>query len=175
MRGLSPLGIAERFGSEADSDPLNEDNVAVFVGAYSTTNMVLVHGGSAADSVTVTYPAVATGNSTLVMTGSVSVTDSDAYRTVAQYRVRTHGGDDTVKVLNAANLVARPMWVHGGDGNDSLCGAAGADTLCGGAGNDTLKGLLGDDSLDGGTGIRTLAETANVNFVLTNTRLTGIP
>ena len=97
------------------------------------------------------------------------------FPSTTRFRVRTHGGDDTVKVMNAANRVARPMWVHGGDGNDLLYGAAGADTLCGGAGNDTLKGLLGDDSLDGGTGINTLAETANVNFVLTNTRLTGIP
>ena len=47
---------------ESDSDPLNDDNVAVFVGAYATTTTILVHGGSAADSVTVTYPAVATGN-----------------------------------------------------------------------------------------------------------------
>ena len=160
--------------SESDSDPLTEDNVAPFVGAYATTTTILVPGGSAADTVTLTYPAAATGNVTLAMVGSVAATYRYTFPSTAQFRVRTHGGDDTVKVLNAANLTARPMWEHGGDGQDSLCGAAGADTLFGGAGNDTLSGLLGNDSLNGGTGSNTLSETANVHFTLTNTQLIGV-
>ncbi len=100
--------------SESDSDPLNEDNVAVFVGAYATSTTILVPGGSAADSVTLTYPAASTGNVTLAIVGSAAATSSDAYRSTAQFRVRTHGGDDSVKVLNAANLTARPMMFSAG-------------------------------------------------------------
>ena len=146
----------------------------MFVGAYATTTTILVHGGSAADSVTLTYPAAITGNVTLAIVGSVAATSNCAFPSTVQFRVRTHGDDDTVKVLNAANLTARPMWEHGGDGQDSLCGAAGADTLFGGAGNDTLSGLLGNDLLGGRTGSNTLSETANVNFLLTNSQLSGV-
>ena len=57
---------------------------------------------------------------------------------------------------------------------DSLFGGAGADTLNGGRGNDTLRGDKGNDSLDGGSGTNTLVESGDVNFTLTNTRLTGV-
>lgn len=159
--------------TEADSDPLNEDNTVAFVGAYSTTKTILIHGGAADDVVTLTYPTASSGNVTISLSGSVSASYAIAYGSTSQFRVRIHGGNDSVNVVTSS-LSARPMLELGGDGDDVLVGAGGADTLNGGAGNDTLTGRLGNDSLDGGAGSNTLIESANVNFTLTNTTLSGV-
>jgi Ca2+-binding RTX toxin-like protein len=58
-------------------------------------------------------------------------------------------------------------------GNDTINGGNGNDTLIGGADNDTLTGGLGNDSLVGGLGTDRVVESGNVNFILTNTSLTG--
>ena len=50
---------------------------------------------------------------------------------------------------------------HGGDGNDTLIGAAGDDSLDGDAGNDQLEGREGNDVLRGGIGNDTLLGGAN--------------
>ncbi len=160
--------------TESDADPLNEDNTVAFVGAYATTTTVLVQGGAANDAVTVTYPSTTSGNVTIGLSGSLSASYSYLFSATAQFRVRAHAGSDTINVVNASNLTARPMFELGGDGSDVLNGASGADTLNGGAGDDTLSGKLGNDSLDGGSGSNTLSESANVNFTLTNTSLTGV-
>ena len=163
--------------TEADSDPLNEDNTVPFVGAYATSTTIYLHGGAAADTVTLTYPTSSSGTVILgnaVNHGSISAAYNYPYRSTAQFRLRTHNGNDTVNIVNTSNLTARPMLELGGDGDDLLNGAAGADTLNGGAGNDSLRGGLGNDSLNGGTGTNTLAESGNVNFTLTNTSLTGV-
>jgi Ca2+-binding RTX toxin-like protein len=52
-------------------------------------------------------------------------------------------------------------------------GGAGNDTITSGTQNDTLIGGLGDDSLNGGAGIDVISDSGNVNFTLTNTKLTG--
>ncbi len=69
-------------------------------------------------------------------------------------------------------------------GNDSLLGAAGRDTLDGGDGNDALFGQgasadqltggLGNDTLDGGAGADRIFESGNVNFVLSDSVLSGM-
>lgn len=159
--------------TEADSDPLNEDNTVAFVGAYSTTKTILIHGGAADDVLTLTYPTVSSGNVTIALSGSLSASYSIAYGSTAAFRLRTHGGNDTVNVVTSS-LTARPMFELGGEGDDVLVGAGGADTLIGGAGNDTLTGKLGNDSLDGGAGSNTLIESGNVSFTLTNTSLSGV-
>lgn len=169
------LAVADPTNSitEADSDPLHEDNTVSFVGAYSTTTTILIHGGAANDTVTLTYPTTSSGNVTIALSGSLNVSYSIAYGSTASFRLRTQAGDDSVSVITSS-LTARPMLQLGGDGNDVLVGAGGADTLNGGAGDDTLSGKLGNDSLNGGSGSNTLSESANVNFVLTNTSLTGV-
>ena len=170
------LAVADPLDSiaEIDNAPLNEDNTVAFVGAYGTTTTKFLHGGANNDAVTLTYPATTSGNVTLGLSGSLSSTYTYPYSATAQFRMRTHNGQDTVDVANLAKLTARPMLELGGDGNDVLNGAAGVDTLNGGAGNDTLSGGLGNDSLNGGTDINTLTESGNVNFTLTNTSLTGV-
>jgi Ca2+-binding RTX toxin-like protein len=85
---------------------------------------------------------------------------------------------------NTGGLVLGGMQnVTGGSGNDTitgdaqnnvLIGNAGDDTLSGGAGDDTLSGGLGNDTLDGGTGTDRVVEQGDVDFNLSNAKLTGL-
>jgi Ca2+-binding RTX toxin-like protein len=47
---------------------------------------------------------------------------------------------------------ARPYYINGGQGADTVTGGSAADFLVGGAGDDSLSGGLGDDSFIGGGG-----------------------
>ena len=64
--------------------------------------------------------------------------------------------------------------ILGNSGDNILDGGNGNDTLDGGDGNDTLIGGLGGDRLDGGAGIDTVRESADVNFILSDTQLQGL-
>lgn len=73
--------------------------------------------------------------------------------------------------------------IHAGAGHDYLLGGADLDVLFGDDGNDfvrgqgsadTLSGGAGNDFIDGEEGDNTLVETGNVNFVLTDSQLTGL-
>lgn len=64
--------------------------------------------------------------------------------------------------------------IKGGAGKDRIIGSFANDSIDGGSGNDTLSGGLGDDTILGGSGTDLLTETADVDFVLTNTELTGL-
>ena len=61
----------------------------------------------------------------------------------------------------------------GGAGNDVLEAEGGFDLLIGDDGNDTLNGGNGDDTIFGGEGTDLLVESGNLNFILTEDRLTG--
>ncbi|MCY3013638.1 MAG: autotransporter-associated beta strand repeat-containing protein [Planctomycetota bacterium] len=62
-----------------------------------------------------------------------------------------------------------------GNGRDnSFSGLAGDDTLVGRGGDDTFIGSAGNDSFDGGTGTDTVIESADVDFTLASTTLTGL-
>lgn len=58
-------------------------------------------------------------------------------------------GNDKITVAAGVN---NPVYLSGGNGNDSIIGGAQNDTIYGGPGKDTLYGGAGDDFLDGGTG-----------------------
>ena len=64
--------------------------------------------------------------------------------------------------------------VTGSNDNDTLRGNELNNIIIGSAGDDVLQGKAGNDTLDGGAGSDRLAETANVDFTLTNTQLTGL-
>jgi Ca2+-binding RTX toxin-like protein/cyclophilin family peptidyl-prolyl cis-trans isomerase len=62
----------------------------------------------------------------------------------------------------------------GGDGNDTLISGGGNDSLQGQAGNDVLTGGAGNDALDGGDGVDRLVESADTNWTLTDSTLSGL-
>jgi len=62
----------------------------------------------------------------------------------------------------------------GGSEADVLSGGAGHDLLSGHSGPDTLTGGLGNDTIQGGTAVDMLVESADVNFTLSDTALTGL-
>jgi streptogramin lyase len=139
--------------TETDAGPHNEDNTAVFHGAYiypGPTN-VFVHGTDSADT-------VFAGSNTLSLNGT-----GYYYGTAIGMRIRVHAGDDVVNsnfngpvalfggpgsdLLSGGN---KPDYIDGGEGDDTLRGNASPDILQGGPGNDLLMGDNGNDLLDGG-------------------------
>ncbi|HEY9619997.1 MAG TPA: calcium-binding protein [Crinalium sp.] len=62
----------------------------------------------------------------------------------------------------------------GNSGNNSLLDGGGNDTLKGNGGNDILTAGVGNDTIDGGADNDTLSERGDVNFVLTDAKLTGL-
>ena len=64
--------------------------------------------------------------------------------------------------------------VLGNARDNTLAGLAGDDTLAGRTGDDTFTGGAGDDRFDGGAGTDTIVESADVDFTLTPTTLTGL-
>ena len=61
-------------------------------------------------------------------------------------------GDDELSVVNAGGALDLPFTLDGGNGNDSLRGAAGAETLIGGSGDDFADGNIGADTAKLGSG-----------------------
>lgn len=172
---------------ELDAHPFNEDNSLTFSATYVGSKTLYVNLGAADDVVTMTYPSTRTGNTNLLwqirtpnpMAPSQflypTVVNQDyAYDSITQIRLRTHGGDDSFSVANFGKLTNRATLVIGGEGNDSLSGGTGVDTILGGSGNDTISGQKGNDSLDGGAGSDVLQESSDVNYVLSDTQLTGL-
>lgn len=76
-------------------------------------------------------------------------------------------GDDVLQGSSSDDVLA------GGAGADSLDGGNGTDRLAGDDGNDILTGGPGSDTLNGGAGSDLIVESADVNFTLTSTQLTG--
>lgn len=80
-----------------------------------------------------------------------------------------NGGSDTLR-----SGLGRDR-LYGGSGKDRLFGGAGDDKVLGNGGSgDWLSGGPGDDLIKGGAGIDRLVEVADVDFVLTDKRLTGL-
>ncbi|MBW4612607.1 MAG: calcium-binding protein [Desmonostoc vinosum HA7617-LM4] len=63
--------------------------------------------------------------------------------------------------------------ILGNSGNNILSGLGGDDSINGLEGNDTLTGGVGNDVLAGGLGFDRVVESGDVNFTLTDTKLTG--
>ena len=122
---------------------------------------------------------------TLVGGASVNMINASAY---TGYALLFGGvGNDILTGGSGPNFISGEAGndlAFGNGGNDVLQGGAGSDSLDGGIGNDILRGQgasgdeltggLGNDTLDGGAGTDRIVETADLNFVLTTTQLTGL-
>jgi Ca2+-binding RTX toxin-like protein len=90
-------------------------------------------------------------------------------------------GGASGNIINASRFTGETS-LNGLAGNDSLTGGSSIDLLDGGLDNDTLSGEdgndiltggIGDDILAGGNGFDRVVESDDVNFTLTDTKLTG--
>jgi Ca2+-binding RTX toxin-like protein len=150
---------------------------AATIALNTTTHEVVITGTSYADIATVSAPT-ATTVKVRVVTGSKAVEATYATTDVAKITFNAGARNDSL-----TNTTDRPVNMNGGDGNDTLIGGSGNDTFAGGNGDDSVNGGLGDDVFggspgndffDGGLGNDLLSMSADANFVLTDTSLTGI-
>jgi len=177
-------------GTSGDSVGGNLGDDTISGGAGDNT---LYEGGETA-SITLTNNAVnGLGIDTFSNVNAYVIVGSDAANLIdltamtVSVTVYGNGGNDTLwggSALDALLGMDGNDVLVGNGGNDNLNGGAGADSLDGGDGNDRLNGLggsndslrggLGDDTFTGGLGSDLIIESADVNFVLTPTRLTGL-
>jgi Ca2+-binding RTX toxin-like protein len=88
---------------------------------------------------------------------------------VSNDQLTGNAGDDT---LDAGPGNDR---LYGGAGKDVVNGNAGDDKVLGNGGSgDFVTGGEGDDTIKGGSGVDRLVEAGDVDFVLTDNRLTGL-
>jgi uncharacterized delta-60 repeat protein len=110
----------------------------------------------------------------------LQVTVSDGTDNSAMQAIAVNLNDVSEKTIygtssaNKLNGSTTDDTIYGYEGNDYLYGQDGNDRLIAGAGNDYLYGGKGDDILDGGDGIDSVNESADVNFSLTDTQLSGL-
>jgi Ca2+-binding RTX toxin-like protein len=111
---------------DTDNDAAFEDNVVPLIGAYTSTGTLYVHGSTGDDTIVLSPSG---GNVVLSGVPGTNLT----YNGLTQIRVRSHFGYDSVSGAG----VPVPMWIWGGDGNDTLQGGTAADSLYGGSGSNT--------------------------------------
>lgn len=174
-------GSGDRLRGGSGNNTLNGGSGNDFVEGFGDNDFTLTPG-----------TLVGSGTNTLVaielavLIGGASANTFDA--TASSIPVSVYGtqGNDTIRGSSFGDLLfgmSDDDSVEGNGGDDSLFGSAGRDFLSGGAGNDSLFGQgssgdrlfggTGNDLIDGGPGTDILVETADVNFTLTNTQLTG--
>ncbi len=79
--------------------------------------------------------------------------------------INAGAGDDTLNASGGDSLLTVGLQLLGSGGNDSIIGSSRDDTLSGGGGNDVLQA---------GNGTDTLTETADANFTLGVSTMTGL-
>jgi Ca2+-binding RTX toxin-like protein len=119
----------------------------------------------------------------------VNAADVDSGQTSCGTTTRIHViGDAAVNTIDLSGVVEADFasgastQVNGSDGADVITGSGlpdvisgdiGADVINGGGGNDIVGGGIGADAMSGGAGIDTLMESADLDFTLTDSTLTG--
>ncbi len=142
-----------------------EDRIVPAITSALSAGTITILGDSANNVVTVKLTSPTNLQVTTQAGQSFNYTASKVTKIVFQ----GGAGDDTFQ-----NMTARPCNASGGGGNNPLIGGSGNDTLVGGTGNDTLTGGAGNNTLTGGGGTDLLVESGDVNFTLTDSRLTGL-
>lgn len=100
---------------------------------------------------------------TILLNGT-AIAGSPSIANTSQIKVLGGNGADIINLSGLTGFVGTAT-LDGGGGNDSLIGGPGTMRFTGGA---------GDDILTGGPGTNRLVESGDVNFILTDTSLTGL-
>ncbi|NQV26308.1 MAG: hypothetical protein HQ518_18290, partial [Rhodopirellula sp.] len=183
-------GVPHVVTIQDDGVPGNGVSQAIIDGVMSTFSvpleMLIINGGDHADTISITsFDSAFSGGIVVNGNGGNDTIDVSAISlstslsgglgddlliggTAADF-INGEGGDDTA-IGNAGNDT-----INGGSGRDLLDGGNGDDTVSGqGGSGDVITGGSGNDRLNGGPGVDTIFETADTDFVLTATTLTGL-
>ena len=128
-----------------------------FTGGTGDDSLV---GGAGNDKLIESFDAASIVLTNTTMTATPSL-GTDSLASIEQVEL---DGGASANTFDASAFTLGPVTLSGGVGDDSLTGGTKNDILIGGAGNDTFTGGVGTD---------TVAESADVNFTLTNTTLDG--
>ncbi len=191
---LTGLGTDSLVGIEGVS--LTGGASANTINVSAATFGVTVNGGGGSDSVIGSNFADTingnSGNDTILPgDGNDQVSGSDGNDSIlgalGADSIDGGNGNDTVLGGDGNDTLSGGLGddlLDGALGSDSLLGGDGRDSLSGGDGNDvvdgegtdgdSVSGGLGDDSIRGGSGNDVIVESADVNFTLTATTLTGL-
>jgi Ca2+-binding RTX toxin-like protein/uncharacterized protein YkwD len=166
MSNISIDGITSTFATPMTTLVINggqdADSISVTSLDSAFAGEVVINGNAGDDSI----DASAIGLTTSLSGG----TGSDVLIGGSASDFLNGGSGDDTATGNAGNDT-----INGGSGRDSLDGGAGDDRVSGqGSSGDVLTGGTGDDRLNGGAGTDTVFETADTDFTLTATLLTGI-
>ncbi|MHC4874971.1 MAG: choice-of-anchor D domain-containing protein [Planctomycetota bacterium] len=197
VSGFEDVTIAGTDGSENFSVDLSGATVA-------SMSSLTIQGLGGDDSVSVTGLSTAVSGNVLIDAGdgndAVDAGAADVSLTIiagaghdmvtggpGNDRIEGGSGNDVLVGAAGADVVfgnSGADVIHGGDGDDTLRGGAAADEVFGDAGNDvvdgggssgdSVSGGTGDDLIDGGSGTDRLVESGDVDFVLTNSTLSGL-
>ena len=124
----------------------------------ATKTALLVRGTAGNDTITIT-PSGNSGAVTVTLNGTSLGTFNPSGRVI----VYGLAGDDDIQT---AGSISRPVWLHGGSGNDRLKGGDGNDVLLGEDGDDLLVGGGGRDMLIGGEGADRLVGNADDDVLI---------
>ena len=145
---------------QSSSEPLEPRRL--MSASLSDSGVLYVYGTNNADSISVTRLH---GSDTLALNDNGVITHFSP-DDITQIRVYGQAGNDSILAQNA---VAKPLYLYGSDGNDTLRGGGSDDHLFGQNGNDSLEGLNANDYLSGGTGTDTVdfsSATADLTITL---------
>ena len=152
---LSNIEIAELTGGAGDNrlDASRFTGTAILSGEAGNDTLVVGSGGDTVDG--------GDGTDTVEAAGDVDFTLTNSSLTGL--------GADTLTNIEVANL-------SGGTGDNmfNVSGFSGSTVIFGNGGNDTIIVGSGDDTIDGGDGVDTVMATGDVDFILTDTLLTGL-
>lgn len=170
ISGIESASITGGAGNNVINASTFSGNVTLDGGAGNDT----VRGGSGNDQLT-----GGTGNDSIDGGVGIDVLRESANANLTLTATALTGiGTDTLSSIDAAILI-------GGTGNNTINastftgpvtmdGGTGNDSLVGGLGNDLFTSGLGNDTINGGAGTNEVRESADMNFVLTPTLLTGV-
>ncbi|MBI1311543.1 hypothetical protein GC176_09575 [bacterium] len=151
-----------------------------FTGDATLTNLLMTGHGT--DTIISAERAMLTGG------GAAQTFDLSAFFTagLTSSIINAGGGDDTIVGTAGADIVSGgggSDLINVGGGNDRVFGGSGSDTVIGGPGDDFIKGLggsgdqliggPGNDTLNGGRGVDRVIASADADFMLTVSSLTG--
>ncbi len=115
----------------------------------------IINGGTGVDD-KVTYAGRATTLVATICTDPSKLTGNSALTGASVPSAPQCADNDGETSVTEHDKLVNITHIIGGDGDDTLSGAAGSDTLEGGPGDDTLNGNAGVDFLYGDAGIDTL-------------------